>query len=153
MVYAVCAYSRGPVFLSALKKGRNFLEGITGAFMNGKRVTVQWFFGGCDNRFPLILDQAHSRFMQVAVASQVASAYIFNNAIKWPRLTSFLTPLTAWNLPKKVSSSGAYPLLLKNSCMQVYLRRQRTTSMTMRDISPPQLTSLFTRGRRTTSQT
>lgn len=49
--------------------------------MNGKRVSVEWFFGGCGNRFPLILDPQHNRFMQVAVAAQVASAIIVNNAI------------------------------------------------------------------------
>lgn len=81
MVYSDSAYGRGPLVLSAPKDGFDFLEGMTGACMNGKRVTVEWFFGGDGSRFPLIIDQHHNRFMKVAVSAQVAFAVIINNAI------------------------------------------------------------------------
>lgn len=81
MVYSDSAYGRGPVVLSTPKDGCDFLEGLVGSCMNGKRVSVEWFFGGAGNRFPLVVDQQHNRFMQVAVAAQVASAIIVNNAI------------------------------------------------------------------------
>ena len=54
---------------------------MAGACLNGKRVTVEWFFGGCGSRFPLILDEMHNRFLQVAIAAQISAAVVVNNAI------------------------------------------------------------------------
>ena len=81
MIYSDSAYGRGPVVISAPKDDCDFLEGMAGACMNGKRVPVEWFFGGCGKRYPLILDEMHNRFLQVAIAAQIAAAVVVNNAI------------------------------------------------------------------------
>lgn len=59
----------------------DWLSGIAGKLCNGKRIAVEWSFGGAGNRFPLIFDKKHNRIFQAAVASQIASAVIIDSAI------------------------------------------------------------------------
>lgn len=51
--------------------------------MNGKRVALEWFFGGFGRRFPLILNEVHNFVLQVATAAQLSSAFIVKNAINF----------------------------------------------------------------------
>lgn len=83
MVYSNSASGRGPFLLSVQKEGCDFLEGMTGACMNGQRVTVGWVFGVAGSRFPLIPDQHYNRFTKVSVAAQVANDVIMNDYIKF----------------------------------------------------------------------
>lgn len=81
VVYCESVYGRSTVVISAPREGAQFFLKIIGSVMNGKRVSVEWSFGGLGNGFPLILSKRKSRSSQVAVMAQVTSVVIVNKGI------------------------------------------------------------------------